>query len=285
MNGRPLAFVPIVVAAAFVGAQEPTFRARSELVRVDALVLEGSRPLAGLTVADFELLDEGVPQKIELATFEKLPVDLVLALDVSASVRGDRLERLIEATQGTLEGLQPDDRLALLTFNDGLSLRTPLSANRDRVRAVLSALTGSGLTALRDAVHAGLLVASAGAGRPLLVVFSDGRDTASWLTEAELVQAARRSNTVVYAVTVGEAGGGFLRDVTRTSGGNVFEASSNRDLRATFVKALQEFKSRYLLGFEPRGVPGDGWHRLEVRVKGRGGVAVKARAGYYRKRP
>ena len=145
-------------------------------------------------------------------------------------------------------------------------------------------MKGSGLTSLRDAVHAGLLVASAGAGRPLLVVFSDGRDTASWLTERDVAQAAKRSNTVVYAVTVGQGGGAFLRDVTRTTGGNVFEASSNTELRATFVKAVQEFKSRYLLGYEPKGVPGDGWHRLDVRVRGRS-VTVKARAGSCRKTP
>ena len=285
MINRPLALLLVAVAAAAPGrVQQPTFSTRSELVRVDALVLEGSRPVTGLAAADFELLDDGVPQKIDLATFEKLPVDLVLALDVSASVQGERLERLIEASQGMMDGLQPGDEIALLTFNNGLSLRTSLGGTRNRVRAVLSAMKGSGLTSLRDAVHAGLLVASAGAGRPLLVVFSDGRDTASWLTERDVAQAAKRSNTVVYAVTVGQGGGAFLRDVTRTTGGNVFEASSNTELRAIFVKAVQEFKSRYLLGYEPKGVPGDGWHRLDVRVRGRS-VTIKARAGYCRKTP
>ena len=67
--------------------------------------------MTGLAAADFELLDEGVPQKIDLATFEKLPVDLVLALDVSASVQGERLERLIEASQGMMDGLQPGDEM------------------------------------------------------------------------------------------------------------------------------------------------------------------------------
>ena len=63
------------------------------------------------------------------------------------------------------------------------------------------------------------------------------------------------------------------------TGGSVLEIESTRDLSQTFLRILEEFRQRYLLSFSPRGVSSTGWHRLEVRVKGRRGT-VNARAGY-----
>jgi VWFA-related protein len=271
----------VAVSAVLTAGPQSTFRTRAELVRVDVLVTEGGQPILGLAPDDFELLDEGVAQKIELASLEKLSVDLVLALDVSESVQGERLSRLIEASLRMLDRLEAGDQVSLLTFNHGLSLRTTWTRERGPARAVIQAMVGSGLTALRDAAHAGLVVAGSGNGRPLLVLFSDGRDTASWLDDEEVLRTARRMGVVAYAVTVGGKPDSFLGNLVHAMGGNVFEAATNRDLEATFAKVLQEFKSRYLVGFTPQGVPGEGWHQLAVRVKGRR-CDVKARAGYYR---
>lgn len=261
--------------------QQPTFRSRAEAVRVSVLVTDGSKAVVGLRASDFELLDNGVPQRLELLTNERSPVGLVLALDVSQSVHGDRMERLIEACQAMLDGLKADDEISLLTFNHAFSLRAGPTRNIAQVRERLSNLQGAGSTALRDATQAALLTAETSAGRPLVVVFSDGQDMSSWLTDDDVLATARASEALIYAVRVGNDSGPFLKDVAHATGGSVFVAGSNKDLRARFLDVLEEFKSRYFLGFTPRNVSTAGWHRLEVRVRGRR-VSVKARPGYFR---
>jgi hypothetical protein len=71
----------------------------------------------------------------------------------------------------------------------------------------------------------------------------------------------------------------FLKDLGELTGGALLEIESTRDLSQTFLRILEEFRQRYLLSFSPRGVSSTGWHRLDVRVKGRR-VSVNARAGY-----
>lgn len=92
----------------------------------------------------------------------------------------------------------------------------------------------------------------------------------------------KRSDAVVYAiVTWGSPEPRFLRDLTKTSGGDLFEIESTRDLTAAFTRVFDEFRRRYLVSYPPRGVESGGWHRLQVRVK-RPGASVRARPGYRR---
>ena len=100
-------------------AQEslPTFRSTADAVRVDVSVQRGGRPVAGLTIADFDLVDEGVAQTITSVSYERLPIDVTVALDVSASVSGRLLADLRQSIE-QLEGrLREGDRLKLIAFN------------------------------------------------------------------------------------------------------------------------------------------------------------------------
>jgi VWFA-related protein len=269
------------LGTASVAAQTPTFSARLDVVRVDALVTDRGRPVRGLGAADFDVVDNGVGQQVNLASLEELPLDVVLALDLSESVSGDRLGHLRQAGAAVLGGLQPDDRAGLLTFNHALTLRQDLTRDLPRVREALNDATPRGRTSLVDGTYAALLVADADAGRDLLIVFSDGLDTASWLTPARVIEAARRSDVTVYAVTVRDEGTSeFLADLAEATGGAVVEIESTNDLSRTFVGILEEFRQRYVLSYAPRGVAADGWHTLQVRVKGRR-ATVRARAGYF----
>jgi VWFA-related protein len=136
------------------------------------------------------------------------------------------------------------------------------------------------LTSLIDAAHAGMLLGESDAGRSLLIVFSDGVDTSSWLTADSVLETARRGDVVVYAVEVGDLRESFPRDLSDATGGRLFSVESTKDLSATFSKILEEFRMRYLVSYSPQGVDPGGWHRLDVRVKNRR-VTVKARPGYF----
>jgi VWFA-related protein len=256
----------------------PVFRARVEAVRVDVLALRDSRPLLGLTAADFELRDNGVVQQIELVNLETLPLNVVLAFDLSDSVKGARLEHLRTASGALLDALKPGDRAGLLTFSHAVTLRCPLRETFDCVRDGLAKAEADGRTALVDGSYAGLVAAESDTGRSLLMVFGDRIDTASWLQPKAVIDAARRSEVVVYGAAAERSQSPFLRELTELTGGRLLD-SDQGDLRAPFLRILDEFRQRYVLTYTPRGVAGSGFHKLDVRVKRRG-VSVKAREGY-----
>jgi len=244
------------------------------------LVSDGRQPVLGLQASDFEVLDNGVAQKVDLVAFEKLPLNVVLALDLSDSVSGDRLTHLQQAGRAVVDALGAEDAVGLVTFSDAVVVRTPLTHERARARAALAAPAETGETSLIDASYAAMAVGGADIGRALVIVFSDGADTSSFLRPDTVIATARRSEAVVYAVSVGESGSEkFLRDLAEATGGRQLSVESTRRLSETLLAILDEFRHRYLVSFTPTGVSKDGWHRLEVRVKNRR-VVVRARAGY-----
>ena len=136
-----------------------------------------------------------------------------------------------------------------------------------------------GNTAVIDGTYVGMTIGESDAGRALLIVFSDGLDTSSWLSADKVLDAAKRSDVVAYAVAVrSPVKPEFLHDLTSLSGGRLFEVEKSEDLASTFVGILDEFRRRYLVSYTPQGVAREGWHRLDVRVRRR--ATVKARPGY-----
>ncbi len=285
-RAAPTRLVLMAVALAALAtcptAQSPVFRAKVTAIRVDALVTENGRPVGGLSAADFELLDNGVPQKVALADIEEIPLDVTFALDASASVAGPELTHLREASEAVLDALTKRDRAALLTFDQSVTLRSPLTPDVGKVREAVRQVVPRGETALLDAVYAGLVVAEADVGRKLLLVFTDGFDTSSYMTREAIVDAARKTDVVVYAVTAGLAGHHtkeFLDEISGLTGGGRVAVDTPGGMRGAFMGILEEFRHRYLLSYTPGGVARTGWHKLEVRVKGRR-ATVKARTGY-----
>jgi VWFA-related protein len=242
------------------------------------LVSDKGRPIHGLTPTDFEVFDNGVAQAVDLVSFEEIPLNVVLALDTSSSLVGERLEHLRDASRAVLGGLKKNDQTALITFNAAIAQAAELTSDVSRVEAALLEVEAEGATALTDAAYAAITVADADLGRGLIILFSDGLDTSSWLGERAVIDAAGRSDVVVYGVAAAKPSA-FLRDLTSDTGGRLYEVSSTRDLKRVFLSALQEFRQRYLISYTPSGVQKGGWHKVEVRVKGRR-ATVRARPGY-----
>jgi VWFA-related protein len=270
---------PLTVVLASVLALQ-TFSSRTLGVRVDVLVTDGRKPIAGLTARDFELRDNAVLQRVDVVEAADVPISVVLALDTSASIRGRRLTELMAAGDAVLDGLRPVDRAAVVTFNHAVTRTLPLSADLRGVRAELRAIDPGGRTSVMDGVYVALASTVDQPGRFLLIVCTDGSDTMSWLTPLEVLEASRRANAVVYAVT---AGGGrrseALKDLADATGGQVLQVNSGADLRSAFERILAEFRARYVLAYSPEGVSTGGFHRLDIKVPGRR-VIVKARTGY-----
>lgn len=302
--------VAVVLAASALGfAPNPSdqrFRVTTEAVRVDALVKDGNRPVAALTAADFDLRDRGVPQRIDAVSFEDVPLSVMIALDTSDSLKGRALEDLQDAASAAIGLLRAEDRAALLTFTHRLWLRTPWTHDHGRVDAALLQVEPSGATSLHDVAYAALTLKDDQPGRSLVLLFSDGHDTASWLSGQFVIDAARRSEAVVYVVGLmaqsarapgyrldfrsgvqpdvpGVAPSAlaepFLSALAEETGGTFLTTGRSDTLRDAFVQIVTEFRTRYLLTYTPRGVDVGGWHPIEVKLKGRRGT-VTARRGY-----
>jgi Ca-activated chloride channel family protein len=232
---------------------------------------------------DFELRDNGVLQRISLVDAERTPLHVVLVLDTSASLAGERITFLRTAARMLVTRLSPEDRVSLVSFGQAVTIHAEQSSKHSAVTAMLDSFVAAGPTALVDAVAGGLSLSDPALGRSLGVVFSDGVDTTSWLNEKTVLEAAIRSDLVVYGVSTRRGrDNGFLRALTEGTGGRLFEIASVERLAEAFHALFEEFRMRYILMYTPEGVTRTGWHTLDVRV--RGDASVNARRGYYSSR-
>jgi VWFA-related protein len=243
--------------------------------------------------------DSGVPQTVELVERSRARVHAILLLDTSDSMSGEKLERLTQAARTFVEGLASDDAVTLLSFSYRVRILGETADSPANAGAALARLAAGGTTALVDATSAALALADPRRGRSLVLVFSDGDDRLSWTTARQALDAARQSDVVVHAIgfAAARAGGrdrlgplpnqalrlegapGFLERLTQATGGRLWFADTPGVLGAAFQSVLEEVRERYLLRYEPKGVPPGGWHPLEVRVRGTG-LAVRCRPGY-----
>jgi VWFA-related protein len=271
----------IALLQADAAPAQVTFSSKVDSVRVDALITVEGRPLPGLTAVDFEIRDNGRLQTVTMLAAGSFPVDVVLALDMSSSLTPERLTALQAASRGLVGAIGDGDRAALLTFNHAVIRRAALTGSITRLEAALTDVSPSGRTALIDAMYAAVASVESGDRRTLLIVFSDGIDTASWLAPDAVVHAARKSGTVIYAVSTGDRSSTpeVLQQVSEATGGRVLHVDSTR-LQTAFVEILKDFRHRYLLSYTLAGTPQPGWHDIQVRVKRRGAV-VRARQGYF----
>jgi VWFA-related protein len=270
--------VVALIAAQLASVPQTTFRSGVEVVELDVSVTRGGVPVSGLTARDFALTDNGTAQEVQSVTLERLPLSVTMVLDASQSVAGERLQRLVQAGGGLAAALHTEDRAALITFSHAVDLRVPMTGDMASIRTALRAMTGNGATSLRDAVHLALQLQPHDQTRPLVLVFTDGHDTASWLTEDAATDSARRAGVVIHAVRL--ESDAFLDKLTQISGGRSWSATSDRQLEELFTKALDEMRARYLLTYTPRGVHQTGWHDLKVKLKS-GGADITARRGYF----
>jgi VWFA-related protein len=261
-------------------ARAQKFSSNALGVRVDVLVTDGGKPVIGLTGRDFELRDNGVAQRVEVIDAADVPINAVLALDASASIAGRRQADLISASEALIDGLKPADRAGLTTFSHAVASRIQLTSDFPTVRNALRDIQPMGQTSVMDGVYLALTSTLDQSGRFLLVVCTDGADTTSWLQPFEVLDASKRANAVVYAVTSSDAARSVaLKQLADATGGQVLQVKSSSDLRPAFQRILTEFRSRYVLAYSPQGVAAGGFHRLEIAVPNRRAV-VKARAGY-----
>ena len=267
-------------------AQQALFHSAVSVVRLDVLATDGRRPLTGLTAADFEVRDNRELQTVDALFAEHEPLDILFTFDRSASTRGDTIGHLRDSARAILAALGDDDRAGLLVFNHTVRLTVPLGP----AAAVADALDGiepDGATALFDAASVALNLTAASTRRTLILLFTDGTDTLSWLPAATMLDEAHASDAVVYAVAmrdrtaardVVDTGESQMRRLSESTGGRLLRADEPAELRQRFLDVLGEMRARYVLSYAPPSTA-PGWHAVTVRVKSHS-ARVSARDGY-----
>ncbi len=246
---------------------------------VDVDVRRGARLTSGLSAADFEVLDNGVRQTVELVSASTVPVSVILALDTSASLDATQRAHLIRAGTRVIDELKPGESAALVTFSDRIAVQTALHGRpREVCEDSWPAPAAFGDTALRDAAHVAMLLGASAPGRPLVILLSDGDDTASFLSDDAVLDTAQRTGAVVSVVKIGRDSE-LLKTLAGVTGGVLVKERSLDRVAERFSELLDSFRRRYLLSFTPTDRSNPGWHRLTVRV--RGGGDVRARTGYW----
>jgi Ca-activated chloride channel family protein len=263
--------------------QRPTFRTSTARVRVDAIVTDKGRPVAGLTAGDFEIKDNGVlAQDLEVITSSD-SVAVAILLDLSGSVQEEGLKELTDACEALVTALQPGDEAWVVTFADAFTLKAGPVRDPAVIRRALASIRPGGGTSLWDVLFGGVSLVNMQAGRSMVLVFSDGADSTSWMGEDRGLDTLRRSPVVISAIRPPFVPDGFmqLERAAIATGGVVVTAARGAKLETQFVDLLREFRLGYVLSYPPTGIAArNGWHEIDVRLKSKSGK-VRARKGYF----
>jgi len=283
-----VASLVVAVGTALV-AQEPTFKGgRTSLVPVYVTVTDREQRLvAGLEQNDFEVLDNNRTVPILLFDNQPQPITAVVMLDTSASMT-NYLDLLTAAAEQFLIRLLPEDQATVGAFNDKIEFATGITSDRDELVASLKELDFGNPTRLYDAIEASLERLRNIDGRRVVLVFTDGADTASQVGLGYVLDRARNDETMVYAIgleteyfdgrqyrrTRPDRG---LKKLAEETGGGFFELKKSDELGSTFTRIAQELHSQYALGFAPAN---DGKeHKITVKVS-KPGLSTRARRTY-----
>ena len=256
-----------------------------DVVQLTAVVTDGDgRFVKGLTPADFRVFDDGKLQKITSFESENISLEMVLALDVSSSMRA-ALPHVKESAKRFLAGLRPADQVTLLGFNDNVFTLAPRGSDQAaRVRAI-DLMSAWGGTALYDVVLRGLNLLSRHPGRRSMLLFSDGDDQSSHASLAAAIARAESSDATIYVIGQGRAIRTqelrtVLKKFATTSGGREFFAEDTQRLDRFFEEILEDLSNQYLISYSYPYEERDGQlHTIRVEV-GDGSYKVRARDTY-----
>jgi Ca-activated chloride channel family protein len=276
-----LLIVPLLTATLAAGQ----FTSGVNLVEVYATVTDAQgQPVPGLSAANFRVSEDGAPQAITAFVAGDFPLSIVVVLDRSFSMSGDRLNLAKQAARLFIGALRPDDEVMVLAAGSEIETITPPVPARTAATTAWDAIQPWGTTPLYDVIAQSLDMPYTQTRRRALLVVSDGFDRYSDITEAGVLERARHRDVLVYPVAIGKARPPVLAELASVTGGHSFTVDDPKKLETTLNTIARELRSQYLLGYAPARAPKSNseWRSIEVSVD-RPGARVRARDGYYAK--
>jgi Ca-activated chloride channel family protein len=305
-----------LLGTALLAAQQPRSRsgpaqAGSQPVQVDdektRIILDVTRVnilftvtdrkgrfITNLTKDDFEVYEDKRPQKIlEFTAESDLPLRIALLLDTSNSVR-PRFRFIQEAAIEFLNSVMRPryDKALVISFDTNVELVADLTDDRDRLASAIRELRPGGGTSMYDAIYFACRDKLAQEQprhkfRRALVVLSDGEDNQSRVTREQALEMAQKADVVIYTISTNISrldtdGDKVLRYLASETGGLALFPFKIEDLAQSFENIANELRHQYNIFYRPEPLRTDGrYQTVDVRVKGRRDLIVRARKGYY----
>jgi Ca-activated chloride channel homolog len=286
-------------ATADTGRPVATFRAHSDLVLIPVTVTDTlNRFVLGLQKQDFQLFEDDVEQNLTLFSGEDAPLSVGVLFDESGSM-GDKLRTSRDAAVQLLSTLDKEDEAFLVEFADLAKVSIGFTGHAQEIETALKNAQAGGLTAMLDAIDAGLVeMKKAKNSRKAIVVVSDGGDNRSRYTAAQIESLVREADVQIYAMGVFEpvfsfgltreeiSGPRLLSEISAQTGGRAFAAALPGDLPSVANRIAVELRNQYVLGYYPKNKARDGKYRnVKVQVSQPPGLGsplkIHWRLGYY----
>jgi Ca-activated chloride channel family protein len=268
-------------------------------VNVDMVVLHATAQdhkgtlVSGLGKDDFQVYEDGLLQPIKFFSHEDIPVTVGLVIDNSGSM-GPKGADVVAAALAFARSSNPQDQMFVVNFNEkvsfGLPDKTPFTDKVSQLEVALSRITADGETALYDAVATALWHLKKGnRDKRVLIVISDGGDNASKHKLTEIMALAGQSDAIIYTIGIfdeqdHDRNPHVLKQLAKNTGGEAFLPESLKDVAPICERIAHDIRNQYTLAYVPTNRKRDGTYRV-IRVKtstaSRGGLLVRARAGYY----
>ena len=247
--------------------------------------------VSNLGERDFEVSENGIPQRIQLFSNEDIPVTVGLVVDHSTSMR-PKMAEVAAAARTFVRSSNPEDEMFVVNFNERVSLgllaAIRFSDSSAQLEAAIGASPSLGMTALYDAIAKALEQLQAGSrDKKVLIVVSDGGDNASKRSLAEVMALARQSNAVIYTIGLFdeydlEKNPGVLRRFAQATGGEAFLPDRLSEVVTICERIARDIRHQYTIGYVPTNMARDGSYRaiqLLAREKGHR-LSVRTRSGY-----
>jgi Ca-activated chloride channel family protein len=300
-----LAAAPLALALGLLpgraGAQvpPPTFGTGIEIINLNLSVTDAAdNYVTDLDAEDFAVYEDGIRQELSLFTHENLPISMVIMIDTSASME----EKIAVAQQAAIRfigTLRPVDLAQIVQFNDRATTLQPFTNDLEALKTAILATDTSGPTALHNALYIALKDLSRDRDprqlrRRAIVLLSDGEDTASLVSDDQVLELAKKNEINIYAISLRpnrpqdrtrqafSQAEYLLTALARETGGRVYFPASLGELDAVYDRIAEELRTLYSVGYVSSNLRRDGkWRRIVVRVPDREGVFVRHKLGYY----
>jgi VWFA-related protein len=246
------------------------FSVQSQLVEVYLTVTKEEKLVLNLKAADFMLAEDGMPVVVDRLDSQDVPLQIVLLVDISESVR-PTLNTIREAAIAFVDSLNTPDRVTLILFNSEIHSFQQTTDDRESIIREIRTARAQGMTRLYDSMLMGIKYLEGRTGRKAIVCFTDGQDTSGTSSGAAVMSAAKNLGYPIYMIG---AGAGLelaslqilLRGFAEINGGRAFFIQSLAKLREAFSEVAAELRSAYVLNYYTQVAPDGRWHNLSIRT-------------------
>jgi len=291
-----LAMMFACVTAAGLAAQQ-RIRSGVELVSLNVTVTDpGGKYVSGLAEDDFEVYEDGAKQKLTFFSATQQPISLAILLDTSASME-ERMGIAQEAAIGFARQLHKDDEAEVIDFDSQVRVLSPFTHDGVSLEKAIRTTAANGSTSLYNAVYIALkdlkkvkAASTSDIRRQAIVLLSDGDDTSSLIEFDQVLDLAKRSETVIYSIGLrqGEIARRefkeaefVLKQLSNETGGRAYFPTDARELAKIYQSIWDELSSQYTMAYTSSNPKRDGaWRRVTVRL-GKQGLSARTKLGYY----